>query len=69
VSKAVLKKVIEDDDNAVLGDQRALSGSWCKNYINRAVLVGSRIRPDSNASIKALRPKYFDGTEGESDSV
>ena len=60
--------VIEDDDNAVLGDQRALSGSWSKNYINRAVLVGSRLRPDSNASIKATRPKYFDSTEGECDS-
>ena len=64
----VTKKDIEDDDNAVLGDQRVLSGSWSKNYINRAVLVGSRIRPDSNATIKAKRPKYFDSTEGECDS-
>ena len=68
VSKAVLNKVIEDDDNAVLGDQRALSGSWSKKYINRAVLCGSRIEPDSNASIKAKRPKYFNSTEGERDS-
>jgi len=60
--------VIEDDVNAVLGDQRALSGSWSKNYINRAVLVGTRIYPDSNASIKAKRPKYWDSTEGERDS-
>jgi len=71
VPKAVpvaTKKVIEDDDDAVLGDQRALSGSWSKKYINRAVLVGSRIRPDSNATIKSKRPKYFDATEGECDS-
>ena len=61
--------VIEDDDNAVLADQRTLSGSWSKNYINRAVLVGTRIYPDSNASIKAQRPKYFDSTEGERDSL
>ena len=70
VPKAVpvaTNKVIEDDDNAVLGDQRALSGSWSKNYINRAVLVGTRIYPDSNASIKAQRPKYFNSTEGERD--
>ena len=60
--------VIEDDDNAVLADQRALSGSWSKNYINRAVLVGSRINLDSNASIKAKRPQYFNSTEGERDS-
>ena len=71
VPKAVpvaTNKVIEDDDNAVLGDQRALSGIWSKKYINRAVLCGSRIYPDSNASIKAKRPKYFDSTEGERDS-
>jgi len=71
VPKAVpvaTNKAIEDDDNAVLGDQRALSGSWSKNYINRAVLVGSRIRPDSNATIKATRPQYFNSTEGECDS-
>ena len=60
--------VIEDDDNAVLADQRALSGSWSKNYINRAVLVGSRINLDSNASIKAKRPTYFNSTEGERNS-
>ena len=60
--------VIEDDDNAVLADQRALSGSWSKNCINRAVLVGTRICLDSNAFIKAQRPKYFDSTEGERDS-
>jgi len=60
--------VIEDDANAVLGDQRALSGSWSRNCINRAVLVGTRICPDSNANIKAQRPKYFGATEGERDS-
>ena len=61
--------VIEDDDNAVLGDQRALSGSWSRDYINRAVLVGTRICPDSNATIKAQRPKYFGSTEGERDPL
>ena len=60
--------VIEDDDKVVLADQRALSGSWSKNYIDRAVLVGTPIYLDSNASIKDKRPQYFNSTEGERDS-
>ena len=60
--------VIEEDDKAVMADQRALSGSWSKNCINRAVLVGTPIYLDSNASIKDKRPQYFNSTEGERDS-
>jgi len=44
---------------AVLGDQRALDGSWAPSCTNKAVLVGTRINHDSNASIKAKRPKYW----------
>jgi len=57
--------LIEDDDNAVLGDQRALPGSWSTNCINRAVLVGTPICPDSNANYKAKRPQYFGEKKGE----
>ena len=59
------KVVIEDDVPAVLADQRVCPGKWSKNYINRAVLVASPIRIDSNASIKEKRPRYFTATEGE----
>ena len=59
--------LIEDDDDAVLGDQRALPGSWSRNCINRAVLVGTPICPDSNANNKAKRPKYFSEKKGERD--
>ena len=50
---------IMDDDLAVLADQRALSGNWSLKCINRAVLVGTRINPDSNACIKDRRPRYW----------
>ena len=58
---------IEKEDSdvlAVLGDQRALDGTWATGYINRAVLVGTRIEPDSNASNKAKRPRYWTATQG-----
>jgi len=58
---------IEQEDSdvlAVLGDQRALEGNWASNYINRTVLVGTRINHDSNASIKAKRPKYWTPKQG-----
>jgi len=55
----------EDSDVlAVLGDQRAQDGNWAPNYINRAVLVGTRIKHDSNASMKAKRPKYWTAKQG-----
>jgi len=60
--------VIEVDDEAVLGDQRSCPGKWSKSCINRAVLVGTPIYLDSNASIKDKRPQYFNATEGERDS-
>jgi len=66
--KVSKKVVIEDDDQGVLADQRVCPGNWSKNCINRAVLVGSPINIDSNASIKERRPQYFDPTEGERDS-
>jgi len=66
--KVPKKVVIEDDDQAVLADQRVCPGNWSKNCINRAVLVASPIRIDSNASIKEKRPQYFNPTEGERDS-
>jgi len=59
--------LIEDDDDAVLGDQRALPGDWSTNCINRAVLVGTPIRADSNANNKAKRPQYFTEKKGERD--
>jgi len=58
---------IEEEDSevlAVLADERALEGNWSRNCINRAVLVGTSINHDSNASIKAKRPKYWTPTEG-----
>jgi len=58
---------IEKEDSdvlAVLGDQRALDGTWTTDYINRAVLVGTRIKHDSNASIKAKRPRYWTPKQG-----
>jgi len=48
---------IKEDDSAVLADQRALEGNWSLKCINRAVLVGTNINPDSNASVKDRRPK------------
>jgi len=66
--KVPKKVVIEDDDQAVLADQRVCPGNWSRNCINRAVLVTSPIRIDSNASIKEKRPQYFNPTEGEHDS-
>ena len=60
--------VIEEDGEEVLADQRACPGNWSKNCINRAVLVGTPIYLDSNASIKDKRPQYFNATEGERDS-
>jgi len=63
-----MNMVIEEDDQEVLADQRACPGNWSKNYINRAVLVGTPIHIDSNASIKDKRPQYFNATEGERDS-
>ena len=63
-----MNMVIDEDDKEVLADQRTLSGSWSKNCINRAVLVGTPIYLDSNASIKDKRPQYFNATEGDRDS-
>ena len=63
-----MNMVIEEDDQDVLADQRAYTGNWSKNCINRAVLVGTPICIDSNASIKNKRPQYFNATEGERDS-
>ena len=63
-----MNMVIDEDDKAVLADQRALSDSWSKNSINRTVLVGTPIYLDSNASIKDKRPQYFNSTEGDRDS-
>ena len=36
-----------------------------KQGINRTVLVGTPIYPDSNASIKDKRPQYFTATAGD----
>jgi len=43
-------------------------GNSSKKGINRAVLVGTPIYLDSNASIKDKRPQYFNSTEGHRDS-
>jgi len=63
-----MNMVIEEDDQGVLADQRVCPGTWSKNCINRAVLVGTPIYIDSKASIKDKRPQYFNPTEGERDS-
>ena len=65
-SKTKPTQAVEEDADvlAVLGDQRALDGTWATGYINRAVLVGTRIEPDSNASNKAKRPRYWTATQG-----
>jgi len=55
---------IKEDDSEVLADQRALEGNWSLKCINRAVLVGTSINPDSNACIKDRRPKYWTPKEG-----
>jgi len=55
---------IKDDDSEVLADQRALEGNWSLKCINRAVIVGTSINPDSNVSIKDRRPKYWTPKEG-----
>ena len=58
---------IEQDDAdmlAVLGDQRTLDVTWSPTHINRSVLVGTSIKHDSNASIKAKRPKYWSADQG-----
>ena len=55
---------IKNDDSEVLADQRALEGNWSLKCINRAVLVGTSINPDSNACIKDRRPKYWTPKEG-----
>jgi len=49
---------IKEDDPEVLADQRAREGNWSRKCINRSVLVGTSINPDSNVSIKDRRPKY-----------
>jgi len=60
----------EDDDAEVLADQRPpLDGNWSVKCINRAVLVGTSITPDSNACIKERRPKYWTATEGVSPNI
>jgi len=63
-----MNMVIGDDDQEVLADQFACPDNWSKNCINRAVLVGTPIYLDSNASIKDKRPQYFNATESERDS-
>jgi len=63
-----MNMVIEEDDQEVLADQRACPGNWSSNCINRAVLVGTPIHLDSNASIKDKRPQYFTPSQGERDS-
>jgi len=60
---------IKDDDSEVLADQRALEGNWSRKCINRAVLVGTSIKPDSNASIKDRRPKYWTPKQGVSVNI
>ena len=56
----------EDDDAEVLADQCSLKGNWSLTCINRVVLVGTSITPDSNASIKERWPKYWTPKEGVS---
>ena len=41
-----MNMVIEEDDQGVLADQRVCPGTWSKNCINRAVLVGTPIYID-----------------------
>jgi hypothetical protein len=53
-----------DDESEVLADQRNLEGTWSRKCINRAVLVGTSIKPDSNASILDKRPRYWTAKEG-----
>jgi len=60
--------VIKDDDPEVLADQRACPGNWSRKCINKAVLVGTPIHLDSNASIKDKRPQYWTPTQGERES-
>jgi len=55
---------IKDDESEVLADQRTLEGNWSRKYINRAVLVGTSIKPDSNVSIQDKRPRYWTPKEG-----
>jgi len=65
-SKTKPTQAVEEDADvlAVLGDQRALDGTWATDHINRAVLVGTRIKHDSNASIKTKRPRYWTPKQG-----
>ena len=63
-----MNMVIEEDEQEVLADQRACPGNWSRNCINRAVLVGTPIQLDSNASIKDKSPQYFNASQGERDS-
>jgi len=55
---------IKEDDPEVLADQRAREGNWSRKCINRSVLVGTSINPDSNAFIKTKRPQYWTPTQG-----
>ena len=42
----------EDDDAELLTDQRSpIEYNWSVNGVNRAVLVGTSIKPDSDASV------------------
>jgi len=54
----------EEDVPEVLADQRARAGNWSRTCINRAVLVGTSINPDSNASIKVKRTQYWTPKQG-----
>ena len=60
---------ITDDESEVLTDQRVLEGNWSRKCINRAVLVGTSINPDSSAFIKDRRPQYWTATEGVSVNI
>ena len=49
----------EDDQDEVLADQRLpIDRNLSLNYINRAVLFGTSIKPDSNASFREV-PEEF----------
>ena len=64
-------KSLSDIGEHVFVDQRAgPSTSQRGTYsINRAVMVGNSIQPDSNASDTKKRPQYFTPGQGENESV
>jgi len=55
------------DSQEWVGFLQVRGGNSSRQGINRAVLVATPIYPDSNASIKDKRPKYFTAKKGDRD--